>query len=266
MVREMQSALDRSLTRDKVRIAAVTCLAGSCVVVAGHILPTYVELPAEALLLSQACLLLLILGYTLGIIGQLAFIEIANFRLAEWSEVKAGLGRNVFRFMVSYLCVAGVALLIIFGLREAPTWLLTTTSPLQETRAPLVVAVALLSVVVEPLTWPLLPLGLLLGPIIVIEECSTFAALRQWWALLRGHVVRLLLYEILAVGFAVLAALPFTLLLQVTAHRAAFPAIPPILLEGTLGLLQGLALAPAVSFLVVAHVAIYLNVKYDHSW
>src|SRR5437667_396694 len=53
--------------------------------------------------------------------------------------------------------------------------------------------------VLEVILWPILGLALLLGPIVVVAECSVAAALRQWYGLLRRHLSRVLLYEALAI-------------------------------------------------------------------
>jgi hypothetical protein len=96
--------------------------------------------------------------------------------------------------------------------------------------------------------------------VVVVEECSAPQALRQWWALLRQHPGRVVVYEGLALALAAVLALP--LLLAVAAAGAAVGATGPAA-AATLAVLGGLALTPALAVLAVANVHIYVNLRYE---
>ena len=51
------------------------------------------------------------------------------------------------------------------------------------------------ALILEVLLWPILGLALLLGPIVIVEECGSIRAIRQWCELVRRHLGRVFLYE-----------------------------------------------------------------------
>src|SRR2546421_212113 len=72
-------------------------------------------------------------------------------------------------------------------------------------REPLAGSAAALALLLEVVFWTVPVLALLLPSVIIIEECWLFTALWQWWQLLRRHLTRVLLYELLALLPAVVA-------------------------------------------------------------
>src|SRR5262249_33567424 len=109
---------------------------------------------------------------------------------------------------------------------------------------------------------PMIGFAFLLGPILVVEECSWIRALRILFGLLRRKLGRVLLDEVLAVTMTVGLALPFLLLL---------PALKELSLDERLGpardcareALLGIVLTPALAFFMIANVFIYLNLRLE---
>jgi len=120
------------------------------------------------------------------------------------------------------------------------------------------------SLVGEIILWPVLGSTLLLGPVVVVEECSVPGALRQWWWLVRRHLGRLLLYESAAVlgGFALL---PFTfpVVLAAWGRWGQWGGLDNVI-GLSLVLLAGLAAAPLLAYQAVAQVFLYLNLRYEY--
>ena len=114
---------------------------------------------------------------------------------------------HALHLLLCHLLVGGLGVALLWGLHRLPIWLVSPDGlGLAESLAtPLLVVRILLEVI----AWPVLGLMLLFGPIIVVEDCSCFSALREWWRLLRQHLGRVLLYEALAVAVGLVVTAPF---------------------------------------------------------
>jgi hypothetical protein len=166
-----------------------------------------------------------------------------------------------------WLMSAGALLVLLALLRWLPGWLLAGAEldlP-DDVRVPLAAAAAVLQVLYEAAMWPLLALAVLLGPIVVVEDCGAVQALRQWAALLRQQPARALLHEAGAVAVAAALALPLLLPVELAALAAPVEGEPGLAARATLALLRGLALTPAIAYLAVANVLIYLTLRYEHT-
>jgi hypothetical protein len=125
------------------------------------------------------------------------------------------------------------------------------------------VSVSIAALILEMIIWPVAGFSLLLAPVVVIEERHVFSAIRHWWRLLRQHVGRLFLYQSAAflVGIATLAfAVPLALAVWGRLDRWTGIDTP---LGATVCILAGLTAAPLLAYLAVAHVFIYLNLRYE---
>jgi hypothetical protein len=168
---------------------------------------------------------------------------------------------NALRLAFLYLVTGGLALLAIVGLRLFPAWLLDGAGwdwP-ANMREGVGSAACVVAVVLEVALWPVVAFSLLLGPVLIVEECSVPAALAWWCRLLRRHFTRLFLYEALAVGVggAAAAALALPILLAaVPGDRVGYPA------GLAFWVLGGLAATPLIAYLTVANVFMYLDVRY----
>src|SRR5207302_488071 len=127
-----------------------------------------------------------------ALITQMTYLELSRLRPARAKETRTVLGWPTLRLAAAGLLLAGM-LLAIAGLRGLPLWLLAGaegTGGHEAVAAGTAVAALLLEVVL----WPLAVLGLLLAPILIVEDCSVFAAIRQWMGLLRMNLGRAFLY------------------------------------------------------------------------
>jgi hypothetical protein len=267
---ELLGALDNTLVPGKLAVAATAGLLAAVAVLVAEMTEGLV--PA-AQRVGGAGLAVLLLGALADcLLTQMSYIELCRLRPARWAETRAGLGRNVLQVALAYLLVVGGALLAIWGLRHLPAWLAQGSSwPAQETaRDQLAGAAAALGVLLEVVLWAVVVLALLLGPILIVEECWLFAALRQWGQLLRRHLARAVLYEALALLPAVMTTYVLFALVDFAAQGqianyppTAAPGLAPQWVQPMQRLLQGLAVSPLLAYLAVANVFIYLNLRYE---
>jgi hypothetical protein len=136
----------------------------------------------------------------------------------------------------------------------------------------------------EVALWLLLVFSWLLAPVVVVEECHALSALVHWGRLLHRHLSRALLYEAMVLVPAVVTIAALLLPFEVAAagQMAGLQAFAPeqghvIRIEPAtveefrvnwilplLRIVQGQIVAPALAFLAVANVFIYLNLRYEH--
>jgi hypothetical protein len=189
-------------------------------------------------------------------------LELSTMRPVRPSEAAKGIGHYVIHIFLGYLATIGVALGLIVLLHKCPEWLrdLTDSSTLAEV---LQTAAWSIGVVLAACLFVLMTVSFLLPSILVVEECSLGDAFREWRALLREHRVRVMVYEGLAIAFALVAALPLLLPVQLAL------AFMPVFFSGANGvtvalpiILDGFAIGPAVAFMIVANLFIYLNLRY----
>jgi hypothetical protein len=207
-------------------------------------------------------------GFLLGVwltavLSRLTFTELSRLRPARWADGLHDIGTLLFRLVI----LLGGAVAVLTGLilvaRSLPELLLESAgadgSPVWQIGAQVLAVVGLL---VEVLAWALLLLLLPLGPLLVVEGCSTLAGLARWVRLVRQNLVRLLLAECLAMGIAFLMSLPLALLLL--ALWSIRPAEPVLLTVNVArAVLSGMAGALVLAYVVVANVFLYLHFRYD---
>jgi hypothetical protein len=265
LAQELLAALDSTLVRRKLAIAGAAGLVSSVVLALAES-----ELGGAAgswriLRWGLAFLALApVAAVVTALLTQMTYVELSRLRPARWDEARAGLKRFAARLTLAYLLVGSVMVLDLVGVRNLPSWLLRANEAEGWAwfREAAVAAATVLALLLEVILWPLLGFALLLGPVVVIEECSVGAALGQWWQLLRQHLGRIFLYEALAAALGVVATLPFAIpvLLATLGASAAWDYLP---WRFTAWLLSGLAAAPLLAYLVVANVFIYLNLRYE---
>src|SRR5207302_519593 len=101
-----------------------------------------------------------------------------------------------------------------------------------------------------------------LGGVVVIEQASFLKALGQWGRLVRQRRGPLLLAEGLALGFALVVAVPLALLAAALLTRAV-PSEHALATDLTLRVLFGLLGSVILAYLLVANVFIYLHLRYE---
>jgi hypothetical protein len=263
---ELAAALDSAMSRPKLLVAgAVGVSAGVCVALAGSATRMLGWPGAAPIWLSAAILVFLVGVFALVLVTQMTYIELCRLRPARWKESRARCVSHSIRAGLSILVAAGAAGGGIVLLRWLPTQLATVTNDIgSEVLAHAAKAsVEILALLMEVLIWPVAGFILLLAPIVVVEDCGPLAALWHWWGLIRRHLGRLFLYESTAVliGMAnVVFAVPLALACLGRGPAWDWFDSPTGL---SLCVLAGLVAAPLLSYLAVAHVFIYLNVRYE---
>jgi hypothetical protein len=264
MFQELLAALDSSLVRDKLALAAGAALLGGFLVAVLHASLLGSQLNEQLLGWGVGgVLLLLLFAVASAVVTRMTYIELSRLRPARRKEMRGVLGWPSLRLLAASLLVGGL-LLAIAGLRWLPGWLLdgAELSWSAGAREALAMSASVGGLLLEVALWPLAVLGLLLAPILIIEECSVFAAARQWVGLLRKHWGRLFLYEALAVAVGGLVTVALALPLIVASQGVATDERLALAVGLVLRPLWGLALAPLLVYLTVANVFIYLNLRY----
>jgi hypothetical protein len=199
-----------------------------------------------------------------GFLTRLTYIELTRLRPARWREGLKGLGRLMAWIIVSQLIVWGTVAALIVLLRWVPFALSPgPEEPWSKTRHVLGGTTLVLCMAAETLLYPLLFFWWLLPPLLVVEGSTAWSGLRQWLALLRRHLGRVLLYQTMAVGLGVLVTVPLVLLMAPLFLPTFYP--PEGLQQeasGTRYLLLGLACAPLLTYWSTSNVFIYLNLRY----
>jgi hypothetical protein len=267
LVDELLAALDNTLSRPKLTVAGLIGILGGTIVAVAGSMRTFPE-PWPWVIGGGAALLLLLIGVVGSVwLTQMTYIELCRLRPVRWAEARTGQRKFSFRLLIASLLTAGVAGLGIFLLRWAAlqTTMIPRVEPEQLTELSAIgLALAnVLTLVGEMLLWPVVGFSLLLGPVVVIEECSLVAALRQWWRLVRRHLGRLFLYEA-AAALIGLAPLSFVVPLALAAwDRLDSWKGFDTAFGFSLSVLTGLALTPWIAYLVVVQVFIYINLRYE---
>jgi len=266
LVEELMTALDSTMSRRKLAVAAAGGVLGGGVVIGRQLLEPFAlddaGLPLSWLIVAAA--LFLIGGVCTTLLTQMTFVELSRLRPARWHEATTRLGLFSSRLILSHVLVGGGVLLAIFGIYALGEWVLV-----QDVEGPgpttLAAAANMLTLILEVLLWPTLGLTFLLSPIVIVEECSAFRAIAQWWTLLRRYLSRAFFYEALAAALGTIMTLPFLVPVIVAGwFSLRSPHFPDVTMD-TLCVLTGLALTPLIAYMAVANVFIYLNLRYELS-
>jgi hypothetical protein len=265
MVEELLNAMDSTLVRLKLRTA---CLAA--VVATGTMaLANLFSPPWDLAVWIGAGLIVLIAGSLCSaLLTQMTFVELSHARPARWSDATLGLSRNATRLAFTYLVLIGVPLLIILVLPRLPGWLFSSEES-AGARAVVSGVVMVLDIILVVLLGPWVGFSLLVSPILVVEDYTPGRGMREWWQFVRQHFNRVLFYEALAAALAGVACLPLIFPVAVLAPSVLGPGVGDMgvlwisIIQITLSLLAGLALTPLVTYLVVANVFVYLNLRYE---
>jgi hypothetical protein len=264
LVEELIAALDNTLARPKLLVAGA--LGGiSALIIA--IVPN-LHTPDQALWRWMPTLVataIIFIGAVMAgvLLTQMTYTELSRLRPSTWTEARNGLAKFAARLFVCAGITAGAIggglwALHVWTPADIATRLSAWLRP--EITVPVI---SVLMLFLELLLWAVLPFTMLLGPVVVVEEGSMGDSLAQWWWLIRRHLGRLVLYESAAAitGVAMLAfGLPF--LLTALSRRSEWGRVDTPIGIG-LCLLAGLAAAPLIAYFAVAHVFIYLNLRYQ---
>jgi hypothetical protein len=261
MFHELVVALDTTLVRDKLLVIGVAGLALGLLPVLAWSFDSLLPAGWSGWLIP-AVGGLFVGAVSVGLLTRLAHIELSRVRAARWRDGLPGLGGLTLRLLGTQGLVLVVVAALITGLHWLPGWLLGGEFGGMTTgRDAMVVAAVVVGQVLEVALWAVLIFSQFLAPILVVEACSAGAALGHWSRLLREDLGRVVLYEVLALGLGLVLTLPLTLPLL-----AASGWVPDERLSVSFGLIRGvltsLVLAPLLGYLAVAHVFMYLNLRY----
>jgi hypothetical protein len=259
-VDELLGALDRTLARPRLLGAAAVGLVSAAVLLVVRHFPLGQDWWAPLPWVAAGVASLVVCALYAALVAQTIFIELSQLRPARRDEIVAGLVRNWLRLTVAWLLVAGLCGGLLAGLHWLEGWVRAEEPAGVEV---LTGAIVSLRLVIEVVAWPLLGLALLLAPTIVVEECSPLRALGQWLGLLRRKLKRVFVYETLAAALGGITSLPLVFPVALAVGSWSGEAALNPVVEGTLAVLCGLALAPLLAYLAVSNVYVYLNVRYE---
>jgi hypothetical protein len=262
LLAEFVAALDSTLVAKKLIAAALVGLALGALLA----LSRYPLLPAlpEALPWALAAVAVLLVAWLTGLLARLTYVELAQMRPARWREGLRGLRRLTVQLALTQgLVLAALAGLFVL-LRKLPSWLVFAGdgSRWAATQEALVQTVVVAGMLIEAVLWPFGALVLLLGPVFVVEQCGAVRALRQWLALLRRDLGRVLLCTGMALAIGALATAPLALPLLTLLLRRPGSRFEEVA-DAACAVVAGLTLAPLLAYLIVANVFIYLHLRYE---
>lgn len=266
LLEELVAALDNTLSRPKLLVAGVAGVVSGVLVAFAASAGGFVVHSDPVWLWAGVAVLLAAVGSVANVLlTQMTYIELCQVRPVRWAEARAGLVRHSARLFSAYLVAAGGTALAIWLLRQFPDTVFGVLEGRGLTDAAHFArpTLTLLAMLVEMVLWPVLGFTLLLGPVVVIEEDSALGAMRQWWGVVRRHWGRLILYQFTA-ALVGLATLVFMVPLALVSWGRFGPwqNLDNVVGFG-LAILAGLAAAPILAYSAVAHVFLYLNLRYE---
>ena len=266
MAEELIAALDNTLARPKLVVACVGGVLGGIIVATAGTISGMFHMPWPWMPYGVAAAGLVLVGVICTVLlTQMTYTELSHLRPARWVEARAGLLKFSIRLLIALLIAGGGAVAAIVLLRRMPDLVFSAEGPDTASYRPLMIGgLKVVALLVEVVLWPVLGFTLLLGPVIVVEESSVLTALGQWWWLVRRHLGRLFLYQSAAAlaGVAMLA-FAYPVVLAALGRLGEWSRLDTQVGFG-LCMLAGLAAAPVLAYIAVAHVFIYLNLRYEY--
>jgi hypothetical protein len=256
LLQELLGALDSTLVRSKLLVTAVAAAPAGIVLAVLNSGLVDTLLPAAW---QRGCVagtvLVLLAAATVSLLTRMTYLEVATLRPAPWREVREGLWRAAARVLLAWLLVGGPVVAVFVVLRWLPGWL----SAVGESSGLAAQVTAGAALVVETLLWPVLILGLLLAPPVVIEPCSVWSAVARWRHLWRRQFFRVFFAEAVAFTLAALASLALALPLLL----AVWTSPGGGRVRAAVGLvLAAVACTPLLAYLAVVNVFLYLLLAY----
>jgi hypothetical protein len=267
---DLIAALDSTFVRGKLLIAAVACffvgfvwgLNGWLSSWLTHLLQSDADSIVRFSTALTVAVGLSVLAWANGLLARITHVELSNLRPARFREATHGFFNLGVRLVLAYLLILGGDYALMRLMHWAPKELyeqslnIGLAPPLSD------VVPALLStigMIVEVMLWLLIGLSWLLAPLLVVEESPLFAGIKEWLALIREHLSRVLLAEALSLALGALITVPIALPVHFAIQH--FPHMP----ESLQFAVYGMSMAPFLAFMAVANVFIYLDVKYERN-
>jgi len=267
LLEELFNAFDVGLQKNKLTTTALSGLFMGIAIVFGttahQMLPFGWKWTAY---LGTGFVLCVIFSACTSILTHLTTLELSRFRPARFHEIRSGLLGSIVRLTIAITLVGGAIGGLIYVFHSLPGWLGAVDANDSDVWPELLLnVVSGSSLLLEVICWPILGFAmLLLGPILIVEDCSVGRAILAWVGILRQHLGRIYLYQALAFASAGVLTLPL-----VAPIWLAFGFVRGNPLTLSVGeaipffLLVGVAVTPTLSYLLVAHVFIYLNLRYE---
>ena len=264
LVRELLDALDSSLSRVKLGVACLLGMLAGVGWISWKLLDDAFA-GTSWMIAASVWAIVLLLAVCLGItfITKYTALELSKMRQPRSSELWSGMASQTLRLAATLVIVVGAGVALIWLLRELPAWMLRQHEAAWWGHA--ASATLIVRLILEVVFWPVIALApLLLGPILIVEQGSFWAAIRDWWRLLRQHLGRIFLYEALATTLAAVFTVPLLIPIAVASWPLGdLPGQQQQIVENAVIVLGGIALTPLIAYLVVANVFIYLNLRYE---
>ncbi len=209
-----------------------------------------------------------ILAAVVAVLSRQTHLELSRMKPVTIDEASQRIVPLVFRVFIGYVLTIGVGVGLWVLFDRVPHWLADWTASQGAAFSEFVLTFgAIVSLILVLVIAHMIVLSSLVAPILVVEECSVGDALREWRALIKEHRVRVLVYEGMALALALIAALPVAL--PVYFALTLGPSINLIQPNWMMGAARagmvGLAIGPAIAFLTIANLFIYLNLRYEYT-
>jgi hypothetical protein len=260
LVNELFNAIDLSLHRHKLWTTLAATMLWAVGLIGFRLILLTEGIWQYGLSAAVGLILLFAGGLAAAAVAQMTLVEMLHRRRAHWQEIRPHLLKNAWNILLSQVLFLAGIWVPIQALGHFNEFFRDGNPP----EALLGIALTL-HLVLEIFFLPLAGMGLLLAPIIVVEECSCRKALAIWWELLRTDLSRTFLYETLAVALGLVLNSPLFLPVVYAGWDQALFANKHLaaVSQATLHVLGGLAVTPFAAYLVVANVFIYLNMRYE---
>lgn len=266
LVDELIAAFDSTVSTGKLRVAAITCAIGALAIygIMRIALFAYPEGTWVAELLGGVMGLIWLASVT-ALLTRQTHLELSSMRPVYPDEANKEAVPFILRVFFGYVATIGIAAGAIVLLQHLPGWVGDWTSGMKADVAEGLIAVVMVMGTLAAVgVFALILMSFLLPPVLVVEECSLGKALREWRAILREHRLRLMIYEGMAIALSAVAAIPVAL--PVFLAQQYGPGLGSTVIGQALPFaLWGIAVAPAIAFLAVANLFIYLNLRYEYS-
>lgn len=259
VIGELLQAFDSALNRSKLVIAAAAGIMLAFGVIAfgwaGELPPGASSVAGYA---GAGIFVLAVTAMASALVTRMTLIELDRQR-----PDGAGVLSSFLRILAANAVVTAVVVGLLFAVRAAlPALAASDWGDLNWLRDGLTAVAAILRVLLEVGCWAVIALAvLLLGPVVVIEEEPVWTSLRVWLGMLHSQLGRIYVCEAIAFLAAVVMTLPLMVLVSVAAY--ALSDAMGTLEWNTLLLMGGLALTPMITYLSVANVFIYINLRYE---
>jgi hypothetical protein len=270
LVDELIAAFDSTISTGKLVVACASCLLGSLTVflIVRALLLSF----PEGLFLAQfvaGVVGFAILAVVVALLTRQTHLELSTMRPVSPREASQQIGPFIWRVFLGYALTVGVGIGLLVLLWHTPEWVARSVGGINPTVAEGLLTIAwLFALVLAVAAFAIMLLSFLVPPILVVEECSVGDAIREWRALLREHRLRVMVYEGMALALGFVAALPMFAPVQLALRFG-----PPLsslgesnwIIDAMPVVLQSIAFGPALAFLAVANLFIYLNLRYEYT-